>query len=192
MKGNVVIIGVGALGSHVVLFGRNWPNPIRVVDFDKVETKNTLAQFFSKMSLNRNKALGLQQAMQGMWGIKVDANSNKLTSDNVEQLLGGAGLVIDCTDNIAARRVIQAYVRKNGIPCLHGALNEDGTFGRVVWDEHFTPDEETPGKATCEDGRTLPFFALAGAQVAVTAQLFIEKGERRSLMLTPAGIVRLT
>jgi len=33
MNQPVVIIGVGALGSHFVLFARNWDYPLRLVDF---------------------------------------------------------------------------------------------------------------------------------------------------------------
>jgi hypothetical protein len=192
MSKPVVIVGAGALGSHLALFARNWENPLRIVDFDKVEQKNTQAQFHSRMGLRRNKAQALQQGLQGLFGVKVEAVPHKLVGDNAGQLLSGAALVIDCTDNAAARRTIQDHVRANGIPCLHGALSADGSFGRVVWDEHFTADEEgQEGEATCEDGAALPFFALAAAQVAVAAQRFLEDGVRQSFQLSPAGAVRL-
>ena len=192
MSKTVVIVGAGALGSHLALFARNWENPLRIVDFDKVEQKNTQAQFHSRMGLRRNKAQALQQGLQGLFGVKVEAVPHKLVKDNVAQLLSGAALVVDCTDNAAARRTIQDYVRANKIPCLHGALSADGSFGRVVWDEHFTADEEgQEGEATCEDGVTLPFFALAAAQVAVVAQKFLEDGARQSFQISPAGAVRL-
>ncbi len=188
----VVIIGAGALGSHVILFARNWAHPIQVVDFDRVEAKNIQAQFHSKMGLGRNKVQALQQAMQGMWGLKLESIPHKLTLDNVGAVLGDALLVLDCTDNIEARQTIQGFVRAKGIPCLHGALSADGSFGRIIWDEHFKADPEgAPGQATCEDGKALPFFALAGAQMTVVAQLFLEMGEKRSLQLTPMGVVRL-
>jgi len=192
MEKTVVIVGVGALGSHVVLLARNWKNPLRIADFDRIETKNIQSQFHSKMGLGKNKAQALQQALQGLFGVKVEAISHKLADDNAENLLKSATLVIDCTDNIAARRVIQKYVRKHDIPCLHGALSADGAFGRVVWDEHFTADEEgKEGQATCEDGEQLPMFALAAAQVAVVAQRFLKDGTRQSFQVMPVGIVRL-
>jgi len=128
----VIIVGAGALGSHVILCGRNWPNPIRVVDFDRVEMKNTQAQFHSRMGMSRNKVQALQQAMQGMWGLKIEGIPHKLTLDNVGTVLGDAALVLDCTDNIEARQTIQGYVRAKGIPCLHGALSADGSFGRII------------------------------------------------------------
>lgn len=195
MSSPIVIVGAGALGSHVALLGRNWTggHPLRVVDFDRVESKNVMSQFHTTMGKGRNKADGLKQAMHGLFGVRIDAVPHKLTRDNAQALLGGASLVMDCTDNAEARRVIQEFVRKHGIPCLHGALTADGTFGRVIWDEHFKEDEEgAPGQATCEDGENLPFHALVAAQMAVVAQRFLRKGERSSHQVTPWGIIRLT
>lgn len=191
-KRTVVIVGAGALGSHLALFARNWDCVLKVVDFDAIEAKNVQAQFHTRMGLRRNKAQALQQAFQGMFGLKIQAVPHRLTADNAEQVLGGAALVIDCTDNAEARRTIQAFVRKNDIPCLHGALSGDGTFARAVWDEHFKEDEEgQEGEATCEDGQQLPFFAMAGAQIAVAAQMFLEDGKQASLQITPTGTMRL-
>jgi len=189
----VVIIGAGALGSHLALLARNWGATICVVDFDRVEQKNTLAQFHSRMGLRQNKAQALQKALAGLFGVRIDAVPHKLTEDNAATLLEKAALVVDCTDNAEARRVIQRRVQAAGIPCLHGALSADGMFGRVIWDEHnFIADEEgEPGHATCEDGQQLPMFTLVAAQLAVTAQRFLDAGRRQSFQITPTGIIRL-
>lgn len=188
----IVIVGAGALGSHVALFGRNWEQKIRIVDFDKVEMKNTQAQFHTKMALRRNKAHSLGQAFHGLFGLRIDAVPHKLVKANAAELLGGADLVIDCTDNIEARNTIMDFVRAAKIPCLHGALSGDGSFARIVWDEHFEPDAEgSEGEATCEDGETLPFFAMAAAVLAEAAQEFLATGRRRCYHLSPTGMVRL-
>jgi len=189
----IVIVGAGALGSHVALLCRNFKEEIRVVDFDKVEMKNTQAQFHTKMSIRRNKAQSLGQALRGMFGVEIEVNPHKLTKDNVRYLLGDAELVIDCTDNIKARTLIQDYVRKNEIPCLHGALSGDGTFGRMLWTEEFTADAEgEDGEATCEDGEALPFFAFVSSMMAMEAQSFLKTGKKRSMQFSPAGALRLT
>lgn len=188
----IVIVGIGQLGSHLLLASRNFDADLKVVDFDKVETKNILAQFHTRMSLRRNKAQAAQQAMQGMFGIRIEAMPHRLTHNNVEQALGQAGLVIDCTDNLAARLIIQDFVREAGIPCVHGALDANGTFGRAVWDEHFIPDAEgVEGEATCEDGETLPFGMLVAAQLALTVQRFLRDGTKHSFQISPFGAQRI-
>lgn len=192
MSKRVVVVGVGALGSHFVLLARNWDNPLRIVDFDRIEQKNTQSQFHSRMGLRKNKAQALQQALQGLFGTKVEAVPHRLTADNAGKLLGDAALVVDCTDNAEARRLIRDQVRKDRTPCLHGALSGDGGFARIVWDEHFVADEEgQEGEATCEDGAQLPFFVLAASQLAVEAQRFLETGDRRCFQVTASGAVRL-
>jgi len=145
----------------------------------------------TKMSLRHNKAQALQKAMQGMWGRKVEAIPHKLTNDNAEQLLHGADLLLDCTDNIAARRLIMRISDFWKIPTLHGSLSAEGDFSSVMWSDHFEPDAESGDGATCEDGEQLPFFALAAAHVAQEAQRFLKDGTKRSLQITPTSVMRL-
>ena len=187
----ITIIGVGALGSHVALLLRNMKHGLRVIDFDRVEQKNTQAQFHSKMAVGRNKAEALRQAFQGLFGISIEAVSHKLTADNAT-ILTRAELTIDCTDNFVARQIIREQCLKDQTPCLHGSLSADGTFARIMWAEDFVPDAEgADGEATCIDGEHLPFFAAAAAYLAIEAQQFLKTGKKRSFQLTPAGVVRL-
>ena len=177
----IVIIGAGALGSHLVLLARNWPETLRVVDFDRVETKNIRSQFHTQMGQGRNKVQALQQAMQGMFRLKLDVVPHRLTEDNREQIIpvGDTRLVIDCTDNIEARTLIQQYCLEEGVPCLHGCLSADGTYAQAVWTEDFDPDPEgEPGQATCEDGDHVAFYAIAGARLAILGRKFLDTGKK--------------
>ena len=187
----IVIVGVGALGSHLLLLTRNLKATFVIIDDDKVETKNVMSQFHTKMGVGKNKTVTLQQTLNALFGIKVDSIPNRLTKDNAKQLLGGADLVVDCLDNAASRQVIQDFVRANNIPCVHGALDADGTYGRVVWDANFAIDHEGQvGAATCEDGRHLPFIAWASSMLATAVQLFVEKGVKVNFQGNPNGSVR--
>lgn len=187
----IVIVGVGALGSHVALLLRNLHMQrlqgeilkLAVIDFDRIEHKNTLAQLHAKSGIGKNKAQSLQQTLSFLFGVQVDAVPHKLTSDNVKVLLKDAALVVDCVDNAPTRRLIQAFAREAKIPCLHGALNAAGDLGRVVWDDKFEADEEGGSGATCEDGENLPFIALVSAHVARAAQEFLKSGRQMSYQL---------
>lgn len=176
----VVVVGVGALGSHVVQLGRSLPVQWKVIDYDRIEAKNLLAQFHTRMGVGKNKAQALQQAMQGMFGVKIDAVPHRLTADNTEALLGDADLVVDCLDNAEARSLIQQFVRVRGIACVHGALAPGGELGRVVWDHLFVIDsEDTPGQETCEGGEHLAFIAQTAATLAQAVALYV--GDRRQI-----------
>jgi len=189
---NIGLVGVGALGSNLMLFARNVNADWTVVDFDRVETKDVMSQFHTKMSLRQNKANALAKSMKALFGIKIKAIPHKLTTDNVDALLGKADLVIDCLDNGESRRVIQKYVRDKNIPCLHGALAAGGAFGRVVWDDSFFIDDETgEGQATCEDGEHLPFIVRTSTCLAESVRLFVNEGRMANWQISPAGTVRL-
>ena len=189
---NIIVVGAGALGSHVLLFIRNLDCEITLIDFDRVEQKNVASQFHTKMGLRKNKAQALQQSLNGLFGKKIKVIPHKLTSDNSKQLLSGADLIVDCTDNAQARRDIQKIVREMNIECIHGALDAGGTFGRIVWDEVFKEDEEGfAGEATCENSNSLPFFAFVSAKMANEIQEFLLNGKKRSFQLTESSIVRL-
>jgi len=187
----VTIVGVGALGSHVLPLLRNVGATLRVIDFDRVETKNTQSQFHPKSSVGKTKVLALQQTVQLLWGMRIETIPHKLVADNAEALLGKSDLVLDCLDNGAARRVVQSFVRKNAIPCLHGALAANGGFGRVVWDESFTIDDETGvGGATCEDGEHLPFISITSSYLAHAVKEYLTTGKKIGFQVMPVGAIR--
>jgi len=179
----ITIVGAGALGSHVALFLRNTDHAIRLVDFDKVEMKNTHAQFHTRMGLRKNKGQALSQAMLGMFGRMIEVVPHRLSRDNVAGILRpqNTDLVLDCTDNAKTRYLILDHCTDNDIPCLHGCLSADGTFARVVWNEVFQPDAEGDEKATCEGGEHLPFFAYAAAAMTLEVQRFLDTGKKRSM-----------
>ena len=114
---HVVVVGVGALGSHLLLLCRNLPIRLTVVDFDRVERKNTLSQFHSKMGVGRNKAQALQQALQGLFGLQIGAVPHRLTEDNAQTILRDADLIVDCVDNAPTRQLIQQVAAASDTPC---------------------------------------------------------------------------
>ncbi|MEZ4241647.1 MAG: ThiF family adenylyltransferase, partial [Myxococcota bacterium] len=147
----------------------------------------------SKMGLGRNKAAALQQAMQGLFGVKIDAVPHRLGEDNVEALLGGADLVLDCVDNLPTRQLIQRFVRAQEppTPCLHAALAADGAYARLMWDPLFDGDAGDEGQATCEDGEHLPFIAFVAAKLASLVKDTLCFGRQRSVHLHPGGVVEV-
>jgi molybdopterin-synthase adenylyltransferase len=183
----VTVVGAGALGSHFVQFTRSVDVMFRVIDDDRVEQKNVLAQFHGRPSVGRSKTQSLAQTMDFLFKMKIEGVSNRLVEVNARNLLGGAALVVDCLDNAPSRRIVQSMVRELRVPCLHGALAADGAFGRVVWDEKFVVDEGAAGAPTCEGGEHLPFVALVSAYLARAAQEFLVNGRRVGYEVSPAG-----
>jgi molybdopterin/thiamine biosynthesis adenylyltransferase len=187
----ITIIGIGALGSHLVQALRNEEATIKVIDFDRVEMKNVASQFHFKNGVGKKKVDALKAAMQFCFGRKIEIVGNKLTADNVNQLLGDADILVDCLDNGEARRLVQGFARAKNVPCVHGALAADGGFGRAIWDEDFAIDDGDGAAPTCEDGEFLPFIEITASYLAYAVQRFIKDGRKRGFQISPAGVEKI-
>ena len=185
----IVFCGVGAVGSTAATFCRNLPATFVFVDFDRVKSKNLLAQAYAKPSVGKNKAEALKGQLLSFWGLKSEAFGVRVAKENVEALCGAADLVVDAFDNAASRRVLSEFARAAGKPLVHAAISGDGTFGLVRWDERFVPDAEgRAGQATCEGGEHLPMLGVLGASLARVIQDFVKDGTRRDVMVSLASV----
>ena len=181
----IVFCGVGALGSSAAVLCRNLEASLVFIDFDRVESKNLLAQAYVKQSVGKNKAEALKAQFLNFHGVKTEAFSVRVGPDNVATLLAKADLVLDCFDNAASRSMLSTHCRAAGLPLLHAAISGDGTFGLIRWDEKFTPDaEDHAGQATCEDGAHLPLVGLLSATLARTVPDFAKHGTKRDSMVS--------
>ncbi len=185
----IIFCGVGALGSHTVTLCRNLDAQLVLLDFDRVESKNLLAQAFVKPSIGKNKAEALKLQLANFYGVKARAFGVRVAKENVGTLLEGAGLVVDCFDNAAGRNLLSAHCRATSQPLVHGALSADGTFGLVRWDERFIADaEDAEGQATCEGGEHLPLIGLVAAALARSIQDYVRDGVKRDYQVSLNGV----
>jgi molybdopterin-synthase adenylyltransferase len=181
----VLFCGVGALGSTAVVLCRNLPVELAFADHDRVESKNLLAQAYTRQAVGRNKAEALRLQLLNFYGVKAQAYPVRLEATNVAAVCGPADLLVDCLDNAAGRRLLSSHARDAGTPLVHAGVSGDGTFGLVRWDERFTPDAEAaPGQATCADGAHLPLIAQVSATLARIVQDYVTGGLRRDAMVT--------
>jgi len=188
----IVFCGVGALGSGAVVLCRSLGVELRLVDLDRVESKNLAAQAFVKLSLGKNKAEAMKLQLANFWGVKAEALGVRVGAENVAAVCAGAGLIVDAFDNRASREVLSAHARATGTPLVHAAMAGDGRFGLVRWDERFTADaEDHAGQATCEGGEHLPFIGLLAAALARAVQDFVTDGTRRDALVSRSGMSTL-
>jgi molybdopterin/thiamine biosynthesis adenylyltransferase len=187
----IAFCGVGALGSTAAVACRNLDATLRLVDFDRVESKNLLAQAFVKQSVGKNKAAALKLQLQNFYGVKAEAYGVRLQDNNAGELLTECDLLVDCFDNAPSRTLVSTFARAHDVACVHAALSADGTYGIVRWDDQFVPDaEDTPGQPTCEGGEHLPFIGIVATTLARTIQEFCADGTRRNAMLSLSGVQR--
>lgn len=187
----IAFCGVGATGSTAVLLCRNLDATLRLIDFDRVESKNLKAQWYVKQSVGKNKAEAMRLQLANFYGVKAESFGVRMISQNVVQLLEGCDLAVDCFDNHASRVLLRDHARANSLPLVHSALAGDGTFGLVRWDERFTADEEdVEGQATCDTGDYLPLIGLVCATLARAIQEFVASGLRHDYMVALSGVTR--
>lgn len=187
----IAFCGVGALGSGAVLLCRNLDAELRLIDFDRVESKNLAAQWFVKQSVGKNKAEAARLQLANFYGRKAEALGVRLGEHNAAQLLDGCDLAVDCFDNQDSRLVLSQAARSRSLALVHAALAADGTFGLVRWDERFAPDrEDQEGQATCEGGEHLPVIGLLAATLARAIQDFSARGAQHDYMVSLSGVSR--
>ena len=188
----IVWVGAGALGSYGILFTRNVEGLVKVIDFDVVEKKNLDSQNYTRRDVGKGKAISTSRNLMGNYSKQATGTPTKLDESNVEALLSGADLVVDAVDNVKTRRAIQAFVRANNVPCVHGALSAGGVFGVVMWDDVFEPDAESEeGAPTCEDGDHLAFITLVSSVLARAITEFARSGVRNSYYISPHKVTRV-
>lgn len=119
-KCRVAIPGMGGVGgNHLITLARLGVGKFRIADADAFEVKNFNRQFGSMVdTLDCPKAEVLKRFAQGVNPeLEVDALTEFVTSDNVNQFLDGVDLLIDSVDFFAfeARRMLFREARKRGI-----------------------------------------------------------------------------
>ncbi|MFP4524671.1 MAG: HesA/MoeB/ThiF family protein [Candidatus Woesearchaeota archaeon] len=124
-KTRFVVVGVGALGCAAAqALVRSGAEELVLVDDDSVEVDNLPRQvLFVKEDVGMRKASVAAERLRALDpGLRVSVENERLDADNVSSLLEGAGVVVECTDNLAARRVIDGYCAASSTPWVHAAV----------------------------------------------------------------------
>ncbi len=135
----VSIIGIGATGTAVLeILARAGIGNIKIIDRDVVELENLHRQkLFTEEDINKPKAMAAKERiLQINSGINVESFVTDLDFDNIS-ILDGSDLMLDCTDNIYARFLLNDFSRKCNIPWIYASVI--GTKGMVM---NITPETQ--------------------------------------------------
>ncbi len=133
-KALVTIVGCGGTGSaaaeYLVRAGVN----VRLIDRDIVEVSNLQRQLYREMDLGKPKAQALKQRLEGINSeIRIDAVSDDLNRDNIVKLLNNSSVILDGTDNMDTRFLINDYCLKNHVPFTYAAsIKSEGMFTFIL------------------------------------------------------------
>ena len=151
----VVIIGIGGLGCTVSnLLARMKVNLI-LIDDDIVDDTNLERQtLFEIKDLLKPKSLVAKEKLEQF--TKINSVNERLTYENIDKIImKDIDLVIDCTDNIETRLLINKYCHDNNIPWIYtGAV---GNIGIIYFIDKDRPcyeciNKNKQGDTSCEIG----------------------------------------
>jgi len=126
-KAKVAVVGCGALGNTVAsMLVRAGVGFVRLIDGDAIEVSNLpRTPLFESRDVGRSKAITLKTRIGTE--SEVDAQYQELRESN-KDLLIGFDLVMDCTDNMGSRFLINKICYENKIPWVYGAVEGNQGF----------------------------------------------------------------
>jgi sulfur-carrier protein adenylyltransferase/sulfurtransferase len=126
-QSHVLVVGAGGLGAPALLYlAAAGVGTISIVDGDSIEISNLQRQvLFQQQHLGQNKALIAKQQLHKLNpSIKIHAVAEHLTFNNAESLISTVDLVLDCTDNFAARYLLNDACLKKRKPWIFASIDQ--------------------------------------------------------------------
>ena len=140
-KAKVVVAGAGGLGSPVLTYlAVAGVGKLRVIDGDKVELGNLNRQILHwDKDIGRAKVDSAKEKLESLNpDIEVEAINERITEDNVFELVGDYAIV-DAIDDLSTRFLLNRAALRKNLPLFHGAIY--GFEGRAT--------TIIPGKTSC-------------------------------------------
>ncbi len=124
---SVLVIGAGGLGSHSVsLLTRLGVGHIVVVDSDVVEQSNLpRVAVFTSNDVGKSKAMVLAKKMAEIGGPSVvEAKNLHVDEHSISGLFEGIDIVVDATDNIQTRLLVNKECVKRKVSFVYAGLEQ--------------------------------------------------------------------
>jgi adenylyltransferase/sulfurtransferase len=178
LAARVVIIGCGANGSMMAsTLARAGVGTLILADRDFVELKNLQRQIlFDEDDVARNvpKAIAAADKLRrANSSIQIEGIVTDVNAENIEELIAGATLVLDGTDNFETRFLINDACVKHAIPWIYaGAVASYGMTMTIVPRETaclrcvFTREPAPGTLPTCDTAGIIPPIVNVMASIA--------------------------
>lgn len=125
LHSRVAVVGAGGLGSPAVMYlAAAGVGTIGIIDDDSVEMSNLQRQILhSSADIGRPKTdSAAETANRINPETEIEAHQVRLTAANAEELLRGYNVVIDGTDTLATRYLLNDAAIRLRIPVVHGSV----------------------------------------------------------------------
>ena len=177
----VVVVGAGAVGCFAARRLAREEVSVKIIDRDFVERSNLDGQvLYAGKDVGLPKAVAAKRKLQKIKGARVRAVVADLDWRNAS-LLEGADVVLDCTDNLEARFLINDYCMAKKIPWVYaGAVRGIAAVYPVV------PGSPcfrcifggSQGAETCDTAGVLEAAVRSAAGIQARQAIGILRGKR--------------
>jgi molybdopterin/thiamine biosynthesis adenylyltransferase len=173
----VAMVGVGGLGAPAALYlAAAGVGTLRLIDFDTVALSNLQRQvLFKTEDVGEPKISSAESALIALNPhVEIDARSERLDDANASELLDGADIALDGSDDFATRFAVNAACRALDITLISGAVGRwDGqvaTFKRGGPCYRCLVPETPPEAETCaQTGIVGALTGVIGSMMALEA-----------------------
>lgn len=140
-KSTVAVLGLGGMGSAISLYLVTAGINLRLIDRDVIELKNLHRQvLFYEEDIGKPKALVAKEKLEKKnSNIRIEAFHDDFKPSNAERLVKGVDIVLDGTDNMETRFLLNDVCVKNSIPFTYSAAVQDRIMFSFI----------IPGKTAC-------------------------------------------
>jgi adenylyltransferase/sulfurtransferase len=125
LRAGVVVVGAGGLGSAAILYlAAAGVGRLRLIEAERLELSNLNRQVLHRTAgLGRPKAGSAADAVGALNpDCRVELVAERLTEANARDLLGGADVALDCTDNFPARFALADACWAGRLPLVSAAV----------------------------------------------------------------------
>ena len=191
-KSRILVIGAGGLGSPVLLYlAAAGVGEIGIIDDDLVDLSNLQRQIIhAESNIGTSKVESAKaQILSINSTIKITTWNARLSPDNAQEILAGWDIVIDGTDNIPTRYLVDDICKINQIPWIYGSIYrfegqasvfnfEDGPCYRDLFPEP-PPSNAIP---SCAEGGVFGVLpgVIGSIQATEAIKIIINKGQSLS------------
>ena len=187
LASHAFIVGCGALGSfHAAALARAGVGRLTIVDRDYVEPSNLHRQWLFEEADAAEalpKAVAAQRRIAAVnSAVDVRGIVADLTASNAGDLLAGAAVILDGTDNFDTRYLVNDFAVSAGLPWIYGAavgaygLAMPVIPGRTACLRCVYPAPPAGAQPTCETAGVLNVIVSAIASLQVADALKILSG----------------
>src|SRR5271170_945637 len=192
---HIALVGCGATGAAAAsLLARAGVGTLTLVDRDFVEESNLQRQVLfdeadARESLPKAEA-GRRKIALFNSEVAVNAHIADLTPGNIRELLAGAEVILDATDNFETRYLLNDYAVERGVPWIYSAavgayaITMNVLPGETACLACIFPEAPTGTVETCDTAGILNSAVNLAASLAVTEAIKFLTGAHDRLRRT--------